>query len=49
VLVRQTVRTDHGLPILFGLLPVREDRVVGAVCAALRNLALDPVFYGLKI
>ncbi|KAL3108565.1 hypothetical protein niasHT_015487 [Heterodera trifolii] len=40
-LVRQTVRTEKGLPILVELLRLKEDRVVSAVCCALRNLALD--------
>uniref|UniRef100_A0A914GWQ1 Fibronectin type-III domain-containing protein n=1 Tax=Globodera rostochiensis TaxID=31243 RepID=A0A914GWQ1_GLORO len=40
-LVRQTVRTEKGLPVLVELLRLREDRVVCAVCCALRNLALD--------
>nr|CAD2166168.1 unnamed protein product [Meloidogyne enterolobii] len=41
LLVRETVRIEKGLPILVELLRLREDRVVCAVCCALRNLALD--------
>uniref|UniRef100_A0A914KHG7 Fibronectin type-III domain-containing protein n=1 Tax=Meloidogyne incognita TaxID=6306 RepID=A0A914KHG7_MELIC len=43
LLVRETVRIEKGLPILVELLRLREDRVVCAVCCALRNLALDKV------
>lgn len=42
-LVRQTVRMEKGLPVLVELLRLREERVVSAVCCALRNLALDQV------
>uniref|UniRef100_A0A915E7U3 Fibronectin type-III domain-containing protein n=1 Tax=Ditylenchus dipsaci TaxID=166011 RepID=A0A915E7U3_9BILA len=41
VLVRSTVRTEKGLPILVELLRLKDDKVVCAVVTALRNLALD--------
>ncbi|KAI1733330.1 fibronectin type III domain-containing protein [Ditylenchus destructor] len=41
MLVRATVRTEKGLPILVELLRLKEDKVVCAVVTALRNLALD--------
>lgn len=45
ILVRQTVRVEKGLPILVELLRLKEDKVVCAVCTALRNLALNKVCF----
>ncbi|KAI1733332.1 juxtamembrane domain-associated catenin [Ditylenchus destructor] len=49
MLVRATVRTEKGLPILVELLRLKEDKVVCAVVTALRNLALDEQLAILRI